>query len=139
MERLSELLARQGAGTGGPADLRLDGILMPQAVTTELIEQIEQAGPFGAGAPSPHFALPDLQIRYARRVGESHLKLSLSDGMSGKLDAIAFGAFDTELGQRLTDHGGARFHVTGRLEVNTWGGRKSAQLRLSDAAPAQAK
>ncbi|MFD3189027.1 single-stranded-DNA-specific exonuclease RecJ [Sedimentitalea sp. HM32M-2] len=136
MQRLSELLARQGAGQGGPADLKLDGALMPGAASIDLIEQIDQAGPYGAGAPAPRYALPDLQIRHARRVGESHLKLSLSDGLSGSLDAIAFGAFDTELGPRLSAHGGARFHMAGRLEVNSWGGRQNVQLRLDDAAPA---
>ncbi|SLN48375.1 Single-stranded-DNA-specific exonuclease RecJ [Falsiruegeria litorea R37] len=136
MERLSELLAKQGAGQGGPADLKLDGMLMPGAATVDLIEQIEQAGPFGAGAPAPRYALPDLSIRFAKRVGESHLKLSLSDGLSGGIDAIAFGAFDTAMGDRLLNHGGARFHFAGRLEINTWGGRQSAQLRLDDAAEA---
>ncbi|WP_299944429.1 single-stranded-DNA-specific exonuclease RecJ [uncultured Ruegeria sp.] len=136
MARLSELLAKQGAGQGGPADLRLDGTLMPGAATVDLIEQIEKAGPFGAGAPAPRYALPDLQVRFAKRVGETHLKLSLSDGMSGGLDAIAFGAFDGPLGDRLSNHGGARFHFAGRLEVNSWGGRQSVQLRLEDAAEA---
>lgn len=136
MARLSELLARQGAGEGGPADLRLDGALMPGAATPALIEQIEQAGPFGAGAAAPRYALPDMQIRFAKRVGESHLKLSISDGMGGGLDAIAFGAFDTPLGPRLSEHGGQRFHLAGRLEINTWGGRQQVQLRLDDAAPA---
>lgn len=136
MERLSELLAKQGAGQSGPADLKLDGALMPGAASVDLIEQIEQAGPFGAGAPAPRYALPDLQVRFAKRVGETHLKLSLSDGMSGGLDAIAFGAFDGPLGDRLSNHGGARFHFAGRLEVNSWGGRQSVQLRLEDAAEA---
>ncbi|MEW2911366.1 single-stranded-DNA-specific exonuclease RecJ [Leisingera sp. JC11] len=136
MERLSELLAKQGAGQGGPADLKLDGALMPGAANVDLIEQIEQAGPFGAGAPAPRYALPDLQVRFAKKVGESHLKLSLSDGMGGGIDAISFGAFDTALGPRLLEHGGARFHFAGRLEVNTWGGRQSPQLRLEDAAEA---
>ncbi|WP_425078002.1 single-stranded-DNA-specific exonuclease RecJ [Ruegeria denitrificans] len=136
MERLSELLAKQGAGQGGPADMKLDGALMPGAATVELVEQIEQAGPFGAGAPAPRYAIPDLQVRFAKRVGETHLKLSLSDGMGGGLDAIAFGAFDGPMGERLSNHGGARFHFAGRLEVNTWGGRQSVQLRLEDAAEA---
>ncbi len=136
MSRLSELLAKQCAGQGGPADLKLDGALMPGAATVDLIEQVEKAGPFGAGAPAPRYALPDLQVRFAKRVGETHLKLSLSDGMSGGLDAIAFGAFDGPLGDRLSNHGGARFHFAGRLEVNTWGGRQSVQLRLEDAAEA---
>ncbi len=136
MARLSELLAKQGAGQGGPADLKLDGALMPGAATVNLIEQIEKAGPFGAGAPAPRYALPDLEVRYAKRVGESHLKLSLSDGLSSGLDAIAFGAFDGPMGDRLSNHGGARFHFAGRLEVNTWGGRQTVQLRLEDAAEA---
>jgi single-stranded-DNA-specific exonuclease len=136
MARLAELLAKQGAGDLGPADLKLDGALMPRAATVDLIEQIEQAGPFGAGAAAPRYAFPDLQVRFAKRVGESHLKLSLSDGMGGGIDAICFGAFDTALGPRLMDHGGARFHFAGRLEVNTWGGRQTPQLRLEDAAPA---
>lgn len=137
MARLGELLAKQGAGQRGRADLRLDGALMPGAASVELIEQIEQAGPYGAGAPAPRYALPDLQIRHARRVGESHLKLSLTDGMGGKLDAICFGAFESELGPRLSEHGGARFHMAGRLEINTWRGQRSVQLRLDDAAPAR--
>ena len=136
MERLSALLERQGAGAGGPADLRLDGALMPGAATPGLIAQIEQAGPYGASAPAPRFALPDMMIRHARRVGESHLKLSISDGMGGGMDAIAFGAFDTAIGPRLSEHGGARFHLAGRLEINSWGGRQQVQLRLDDAAPA---
>jgi single-stranded-DNA-specific exonuclease len=136
MERLSELLAKQGAGQGGPADLKLDGTLMPSAATVDLIEQIEKAGPFGASAPAPRYVLPDLQVRFAKRVGESHLKLSLSDGMSSGLDAIAFGAFDGPIGERLSNHGGARFHFAGRLEINSWGGRQNVQLRLEDVAEA---
>ena len=53
MARLSELLARQGAGSEGPGDLRLDSLLMPGAATPELVTQIEAAGPFGAQAPAP--------------------------------------------------------------------------------------
>ncbi|UWQ89784.1 single-stranded-DNA-specific exonuclease RecJ [Rhodobacteraceae bacterium M382] len=136
MARLTELLAKQGADTLGAADLKLDGVIMPRAATIDLIEQIEQAGPFGAGAPAPRYALPSLSVRFAKRVGESHLKLSLADGTGGGIDAIAFGAFDTALGPRLIDHGGARFHFAGRMEINTWGGRQTVQLRLDDAAPA---
>ncbi len=136
MARLGELLSRQGAADLGPPDVRLDGLLMPSAASIDLIRQIDQAGPFGAGAPAPRFALPDMQVRFARRVGASHLKLSLGDGAGGHIEAIAFGAFDTPLGARLDDHGGARFHVAGRLEINSWGGRQSVQLRLEDAARA---
>lgn len=136
MGRLSELLAKQGAGSAGPSDLRLDGVLMTGAATPELITQIETAGPFGAGAPAPRFVFPDQQITFAKRVGDSHLKLSFGDGMGPRIDAIAFGAYDGPLGARLSESGGARFHLAGRLEINTWGGRQKVQLRLEDAAEA---
>ncbi|WP_417607084.1 single-stranded-DNA-specific exonuclease RecJ [Primorskyibacter flagellatus] len=137
MARLSDLLAKQGAGDAGPADLRLDGTLMPGAATPEIIDQLDDAGPFGAGAPAPRHAFPSVEIRYAKRVGSSHLRLSFSDGTGPKIDAICFGAYDGPLGDALENHGGARFHLAGRLEINEWGGRRKAQLRLDDAAKAQ--
>lgn len=136
MARLSELLARQGAGEAGAKDLRLDGLLMPGAATVELVQQIEAAGPFGAGAPGPRYALPDMAISFAKRVGDSHLKLRFGDGLGAAMEAIAFGAYDGPLGARLENHGGARFHLAGRLEINIWQGRQSVQLRLEDAAEA---
>ncbi len=135
MARLSELLAKQGAHLLGPADLRLDGMLMPGAANIELTEQVEAAGPFGAGASAPRYVFADMRIFSARRVGEQHLKISFGDGLGTRLDAISFGAFDSALGPALEGHGGARFHLAGRLDVNTWQGRQSVQLRLEDAAP----
>ncbi|SPF76016.1 Single-stranded-DNA-specific exonuclease RecJ [Aliiroseovarius pelagivivens] len=136
MARLTELMAKQGAGDLGAADLKLDGILMPSAASVDLIEKLEEAGPFGASAPAPRFAFPDVQILFAKRVGQNHLKISFGDGLGTRIDAIAFGAFDGPLGPILEQHGGARFHLAGRLEVNQWQGRLSPQLRLDDAARA---
>ena len=135
MARLGDLLARQGAGRGGAADLRLDGLLMTGAATAQLVDQIEAAGPFGASAPAPRFAFADQAVT-ARRVGETHLRLSLSDGMGPPLEAIAFGAFDTALGPVLSQPGAQRFHLAGRLEISHWNGRSKVQLRLEDAARA---
>ena len=136
MARLGELLAKQGSDKIGPADLKLDGVLMPAAATVELVNQIEQAGPFGAGAPAPRFVFPDVQILFAKTVGANHLKITFGDGLGKRIDSISFGAMDGPLGPMLTNHNGARFHLAGRLEINTWQGRQSVQLRLEDAAPA---
>jgi len=136
MERLGKLLAKQGAHLAGPADLNLCGVMMPGAATVELAEMVDQAGPFGAGAPAPRYAFPDMQIRFAKRVGENHLKVSFGDGLGANLEAIAFGAYDGPLGPALENHGGARFHLAGRLDINNFRGRQSVQLRLEDAAPA---
>ncbi len=136
MARLAELLARQGAGEGGPEDLRLDGMLMPGAASPELIEDIDRAGPFGQGAPAPRFAFAAMEVSGPRRIGETHLRFTLGDGSGARIEAVAFGAFDGPLGPALSAGGAARFHLAGRLEINTWGGRRKAQLRLEDAARA---
>lgn len=135
MERLGELLARQGAGAGGPAELKVDGLLMPGAATLALVEQLEEAGPFGASSPAPRFAFADQAVQ-ARRIGENHLRLSFGDGMGARLEAVAFGAFDGPLGPALDNAGHQRFHLAGKLELNTYGGRTKVQLRLEDAARA---
>ncbi|WP_395006400.1 single-stranded-DNA-specific exonuclease RecJ [Cypionkella sp.] len=135
MARLSELLGKQGAGTAGREDLRIDCLLMPTTATPAFVEQLESAGPFGTAAPAPRFVFTDTAVT-TRRVGSSHLKISFGDGMGAKIDGIAFGAFDTPLGEALENAGHQRFHLAGRLELNTWGGRSKVQLRLEDAAKA---
>ncbi|GAB1362422.1 hypothetical protein MASR1M32_16580 [Rhodobacter sp.] len=118
MARLSALLARQGAGEAGPQELRIDGLLMPQAATLHLAEQIESAGPFGASAPAPRFALPGVTLT-ARCFGESHLRLSVRNPGGQPLEAVAFGAFDGPLGPALESTGSRPFHLAGKIEVNT--------------------
>ncbi|TNF13055.1 MAG: single-stranded-DNA-specific exonuclease RecJ [Rhodobacteraceae bacterium] len=136
MARLSELLAKQGAGEIGPRDLRLDGLLMPGAASAQLIEDLERAGPFGQGAPAPRFAFAGMEITGVRRIGESHLRFHFGDGMGARIEAVCFGAFDGPLGPVLSQPGAGRFHLAGRLEINSWGGRNKVQLRLEDAARA---
>ncbi|GAB4263803.1 MAG: single-stranded-DNA-specific exonuclease RecJ [Pararhodobacter sp.] len=136
MARLGALLERQGAGLGGARDLRLDGVLMPGAVTIGLIESLERAGPYGQAAPAPRFAFPGMTVLDARRVGANHLKLRFGDLGGPQLEAIAFGAFDTALGPAIEGAGRATLHLAGRVEINSFGGRNRVQLRLDDAAMA---
>jgi single-stranded-DNA-specific exonuclease len=135
MARLADLLARQGGAPPGAADLRIDSLIAPTAATIALVETVETAGPFGAAAPSPRFALADVAVS-ARRMGDSHLRLSISDGAGGTLEGVAFGAFDSALGPALSDPGHRRFHLAGRLDLNHWNGRTRVQFRLEDAAQA---
>ena len=135
MARLEQLLAKQGADNlGAAADLKCDAVLMPGAATLDIVEELEAAGPFGASAPAPRFAFPDVSVSFAKRAGENHLRLTLSDGMGGSLPGICFNALDSEIGPTLLDARGRRFHAAGRLDINTWRGRQSVQLKLEDAA-----
>lgn len=134
MDRLSDILARQGADQLGAADLRLDGVLEVPAATPDLIDQLDQAGPFGQGAPGPRFAFAHQTIRHVREVGQGHLKVAFGAPGTPNLDAIAFNAWSTPLGTALREAGPTAHHLAGRLERNEWGGRVRVQLKLEDAA-----
>ncbi len=134
MERIAELIAAQSVAFGGPRELRIDGALMAPAISVDLIRALEQAGPYGAAAPAPRFALPAQKISFAKEVGQGHLKLRLT-GAGAALDAIAFNAFEAGFGQYVLNHDGRSFHLVGRLDINNWQGRQTPQLRLEDVAP----
>jgi single-stranded-DNA-specific exonuclease len=134
MDRLGDLLARQGAGREGPREMPIDGLVSPAAATAELLAALEDAGPYGAGSPAPRVAMAGLRIAQARRAGENHLSLQLADAAGGRIAAIAFRAFDGPLGPALEAAGGRTAHLAGRLELDDWGGRRRVKLRLEDAA-----
>ncbi|MEL6277898.1 MAG: single-stranded-DNA-specific exonuclease RecJ, partial [Pseudomonadota bacterium] len=71
---------------------------------------------------------------WAKRAGEAHLRFTATDGSSGKLEAIAFRAFEGPLGEFLMNRNGKPVHLAGRIEVDDWGGRRKAKLRVEDAA-----
>ena len=134
MKKLEVLIAKQGVEKKELDSLYLDSILMPSAASIELIERLEKVGPYGAAASPPRFAFANMQIMYAKRVGQSHLKFRFGDGFGTPIDGIAFGAYDTLLGPTMEQHSGKRIHLTGRLELNEWQGKRSVQLSLDDAS-----
>ena len=116
--------------------LRLDGVLAPAAATPELADRIAAAGPYGAGSPAPRLAVADARIARPRRIGDGHLALAIADRSGGRLDAVAFRAFESPLGAFLEARAGAPLHLAGRLERDDWAGRVRVKLHVEDAAPA---
>ena len=70
-----------------------------------------------------------------RRIGDGHLALALADGAGGRLDAVAFRAFEGPLGGFLAGAPAARAHLAGRLERDDWDGRVRVKLHVEDAGP----
>ena len=132
MERLEDLL--RGADVQPRTELRLDAMVMPRAATADLVRALAAAGPFGAGAPAPRFAVSDLRIKRLRRVGDGHLSLGMADAEGARIDAIAFRAVETGLAAHLEGHCDRALHIAGRLELNVWRGRERVQMRVEDAA-----
>ncbi|WP_022707193.1 single-stranded-DNA-specific exonuclease RecJ [Paracoccus zeaxanthinifaciens] len=135
MERLSELIDRDLATRSGVRDLRISGLLETSGATPEMFRMLEDAGPYGQAAPAPRFAFADQLIASAATMGDRHLRLQFRSPGGPPLDAVAWGAMDGPLGPSLIGAKGRRFHLAGKLELSTWGGRERLRLRLDDAAP----
>lgn len=120
-----------------PPSLRLDGLLALGGANVALVKRLDDVAPFGVGNAEPRFAFKNVRFVEARAVGadQSHVRLIMADEAGGRLTAIAFRAMDSDLGPGLLAHGGKPFHVAGKLRINEWQGRESAQLIVEDAAP----
>lgn len=116
--------------------LKLDAALTARGATPDFVRDIERAGPFGAGNPTPVFAFPSHAVRFAEIVGAGgHVRMSLSSGDGANLKGIAFRAAGTPLGDALLKaRDGQRLHICGTLNIDHWQGRETVQLRVSDAA-----
>jgi single-stranded-DNA-specific exonuclease len=114
--------------------LLVDGALSASGATLELIELLEQAGPYGAANPSPIFVFPAHTITYADRAGTDHVRCTLVAADGTKLKAIAFRALGTELGELLLSERQHPIHVAGRLVADEWGAKRVPSLQIDDAA-----
>ena len=133
-DRLAELINSRDITFQTTTDYYLDGLLMPNAATIELIDALDTAGPFGSGSPHPKFVFPNQNILFTKRVGTDHLKLTFGSNNKNKIEAICFRAFNSSLGEVLENHSGKKFHLAGVIGKNTWQGRQTVQLIIEDAA-----
>ncbi|HXC55695.1 MAG TPA: single-stranded-DNA-specific exonuclease RecJ [Rhizomicrobium sp.] len=133
---LAERFSNSGAALAAMSALELDAAVSPAGATIALVEELAQAGPYGAGNAEPLLVLPDVQVVFADVVGKDHVRLRLAGGDGARLDAIAFRIADQPLGKALLAARGRRIHAAGRLRADEWQGKKRVQLQLEDAAPA---
>lgn len=115
--------------------MQLDLALAPGGLTPQLVETLDQAGPYGIGWPGPRVAVGPVRIIKADIVGKDHLRVIAAGDDGRSLKAIAFRAAETEMAQTLIHRSqGRRFHLAGRAKIDDWGNRPQAELHLEDAA-----
>jgi single-stranded-DNA-specific exonuclease len=103
-----------------------------------LVRSIDAAGPYGAGNPEPLFALPRHRLTEVLPVGADHLRLRAVSADGHAIEAIAFRAAGKPVGEGLKRAKGGLVHLLGSLAINRYGGREKVQLRVVDAAEADA-
>ena len=114
--------------------LKFDAALMASSATLELMDELDKAGPYGAGNSQPRFAFAGHRCRYPKIVGEKHVKCTVAANDGSRLDAIAFNSAQNALGELLLKSNGSILHFSGHLRRNDWGGRQKLELHIDDAA-----
>ncbi|MGI9513679.1 MAG: single-stranded-DNA-specific exonuclease RecJ [Anderseniella sp.] len=131
---LEEKLAAEVDAVGSVDTLVIDAAIAASGASTRFIEDLDRAGPFGQGNPSPVFALPSHKVVYAARAGADHVRCTLVQSDGTRLKAIAFRAMGTELGEVLLSERQMPLHIAGRLTINDWGGKREGQVFIDDVA-----
>ncbi len=130
-ETLSAAISRSAEGR----EMLLDLAIAPGGMTTELVDHLEGAGPFGVGWPGPKVAVGPVRLIKADVVGSDHVRI-IGHGEDGRsFKAIAFRSAATEMGQQLLHAAqGRRLWLAGRAKLDDWGNVPRVELLLEDAA-----
>lgn len=132
---LAEKLSASVTAARAASALRIDAALTARGASVDLLRNLEKAGPYGAGNPSPVFAFPAHRARYPQIVGKGgHVSFTLTSDDGAKLKAIAFRAAGTALGDTLMRDSDQPLHFAGGLSIDHYQGREQAQFRLTDIA-----
>ena len=116
----------------------VDDFVSVDGTTLGFLDQLDKLAPYGAGHREPRFVLCDVQIGFAKTVGEdgAHVTLSVVSPHTGKqLKGIAFRAMESPLGHFLLQAARDKRTVSicGQLRRNVWMERTSIQLYVQDA------
>jgi single-stranded-DNA-specific exonuclease len=131
---LRDFLAQRLAVEQGEADdaLDVDALIAPGGADRALYDDFQRLTPFGPGNPEPVFAIADALIDQVMPVKGGHVRMTLRDGLGGRLRAVAWRCGETALGKALA--GGGRLHLVGRLKPDDWQGRNGVEFEIEDAS-----
>lgn len=128
-QRATQIMSEDNVPT-----LELDGVLNLNALTPELVRKIDALAPFGSGNPSPKFALTNLRILKLDVFAGEHIRIIAGQMDYAKIQAIAFRAVNTDMGQALINHRGFPIHLAGSLKLDSWMGSEKLQFIIDDVA-----
>ncbi|KKB85147.1 single-stranded DNA exonuclease [Devosia limi DSM 17137] len=130
-ERLTSAVTSARAVTALP----IDAAITARGATADLVRDIERAGPFGSGNPTPQFVFPAHKAKFPQVVGKGgHISFALASDDGARIKAIAFRAVGTPVGDLLLNPVDGPLHFAGGLGIDHYQGREQVQFRLADIA-----
>jgi len=114
--------------------IKIDALLNISPVNMDLINSINQIGPYGSGNPTPTFAFAELRVAYADRVKGGHIRCNFEDKNGQRIKGICFRAEELGFEEILLNERNRYLHIVGTLKENTWNGHTSIDLQVIDVS-----
>ena len=114
--------------------IKIDALLNISAVNMDLMNSINQIGPYGSGNPTPTFAFAELRVAYANRVKGGHIRCNFEDKNGQRIKGICFRAEEMGFDEILLNERNRYLHIVGTLKINTWKGHTSIDLQVIDVS-----
>ena len=112
-------------------ELKIDALVSAETMNLQLIEELKQLEPFGAGNPKPVFATKNLVLTEDPWImKEKHLKLKFADEKGKIFEAVWWSGVEKSNGQTLKPK--TRIELAYTPEANTWKGNTRLQLVVED-------
>ena len=134
MDRLNEILSKQKTSNKELSLLNINSVISINAITFDLIEEIEKAGPFGLESPAPLFVLKNCKIKWCKLLSTKHLKFQIYDKSFRNIQSVFFRALDNKAGIYLYENPEANYHFAGNIGINDWLGKKEVNFIVKDIA-----
>ena len=99
----------------------------------EFYSDLKKIGPFGNGNPLPTFFFKDLKVIKSSILIKKHVSCILKTKTGYSINAIAFDAFNREIGKYLLNYK-KNFNIMGQINENFWNNKKTLQLIIKDIA-----
>jgi len=109
-------------------ELKIDRQVTLDAVSGDLLHELEQMAPFGFGNPGPILACKGVQVHSVSAIGKERSHLKFRFGSQGEQEGVAF-----RIGERINELNRERtLDVAFSLDWNTFRGREAVQLMVKD-------
>lgn len=112
-------------------EIRIDANVSSQTLDLQLVEELKQLEPFGAGNSKPVFVTKDLILSDEPFVmKEKHLKMKLRDARGKQFEAVWWDGVDKSKEQTLRAN--SRIELAYTPEANSWNNNTRLQLVVED-------
>jgi single-stranded-DNA-specific exonuclease len=112
-------------------EIKIDAVVSSQTMNLDVVKELKQLEPFGAGNPKPKFVTKDLFLLDEPLVmKEKHLKMRLADKNGKTFEAVWWDGVDKSKEQTLKPK--TRIELAYTPEANTWNGNTRLQLVVED-------